>query len=50
MESRQSLGDAKRLGCVLNRQPINVEPIVVEDRFGHPCWFSITSTSTAASG
>jgi hypothetical protein len=50
MKSRQALGDAKRLGRVLDCEPVNVQPIMIEDRFGHRRGLSITSTSTAASG
>ena len=50
MKSRQASGPTERFGRGLDCQPVNVEALVVEDPFGHRSRFSMTSTSTAASG
>jgi hypothetical protein len=34
-ESRQLLGDRKRIGGVLDRQLVNVQSIMVKDEIGH---------------
>ena len=46
MEPRQRFGDRERIGCVFERQAVNIESIMVKDGLGHRRCFSISSTST----
>jgi len=40
----------ERIGCVFDRQSVNIQSIVVKYSLGHRKYLSITSTSTTASG